>query len=435
MISRLFKSIYFRNELEVFFQLKKHIHFNEKQKLEYQISKLQNVLSIGRNVPYYYRILNRLNIENLSYQEFSKLPLLTKDIIREFGPDLINKEYKNLKSVYSNTSGGSTGEPVEFMQTKEFRDRAAGSYHFANYLNGISPYDSMLIFWGALRDMHNTESNPILKRVKNFLLNFRFLNTFVLNDKIILSYIKTVNSYKPNAIKAYVHSFYEVSKYINRNSIPILCSPVIQTSTGPLYPEVKEEIQKAFKNSHIFSFYGSREVSSIATETPAYSGMNVLYDNVFLEVLDENGIPVKKGEEGEIVITTLNNSYMPLLRYRIGDRAIKGDNLEFGTLILQSVVGRTLGVIHRADGSKIDGQFFTSLFFKSKGIRNFQLIQNQIDSLTLKIVKSVDYDENEMKVIMTRIMEELPGVKVDLVFCKDIDLTATGKKMYVFSRL
>src|SRR5690606_4569787 len=136
-----------------------------------------------------------------------------------------------------------------------------------------------------------------------------------------------------------------------------------------------------------YSFYGSREVSAIASEVKGQQGMQVMFGNGFVEILDSNGKPVAEGMEGEVVVTTLNNFYMPLIRYRIGDRTIKGDKL-FGTLRIDKVLGRTLGVIYRKDGSYIDGEFFTVLFFGVPEVKQFQLVQTSLDAVLLKIVKS-----------------------------------------------
>src|SRR5690606_15615824 len=188
----------------------------------------------------------------------------------------------------------------------------------------------------------------------------------------------------------------------------------IHCTTGPLYPEMREVISKAFGGAYVYNFYGSREVSAIASEVKIASGLYVLYDNVFLEIIDSNGKPVREGEEGEVVVTTLNNFYMPLIRYRIGDRAIKGDNLNFGTLVLDNVVGRTLGVIHKRNGSRLDGQFFTTLFFGKEGIKSFQLIQKSLTVLNLKIVKGEQFSEEELYSILERIECELgEGIEIE----------------------
>lgn len=354
-------------------RLKKINIQNVEDKHTRQHEKLKELIQIAFDtIPYYKEKEININLKNFSYSDFQKIPVLTKDIIREKGEELLNMQYSKMKEVYRNTSGGSTGEPLEFYQTKDQGISGVSNYLYALHLNGITSYDKSIDLWGAERDMHSTKNNS---NIKSIIHNKTTLNTFVLNESIMKDYIKRLNIEKPKFIKAYVHSIYDIAKYININSIKIDCEPVIHCTTGPLYPEMRSEISKAFNGAYVYNFYGSREVSAIATEVKDSQGMYVLFDNVFVEIIGEDNKPVKKGEEGQIVITNLNNYYMPLLRYKIGDRAIKGDDFNFGVLRMEQVVGRTLGVIYREDGTKLDGQFFTTLFFNKKGIKSFQLVQ------------------------------------------------------------
>ncbi len=433
-ISYLYKSLFFRPITGIFNELRKRDISNESENLDYQKNKLSLVLSTALHKVSYYKNLG-INIDttNFSYSDFRQIPILTKDVIREKGDLLINQEYINLEEVYKNTSGGSTGEPVTFYQTKTQSHHGIANYYLGLHYNGVDVNERSIDLWGAERDMYN--SNRIKFNIRTVLHNKVTLNTFVLSEPIMISYIEKLNSFKPKFIKAYVHSIYDLSKFIIKNEIEISFKPVIHCTTGPLYPEMRMEISKAFNNAHVYNFYGSREVSAIATEVLRKEGMHILYDNVFVEILDENNKPVRKGEEGEIVISTLNNFYMPLLRYRIGDKAVKGDDLEFGVLKLDSVTGRTLGVIHKDDGSKIDGQFFTTLFFNKKGIKNFQLVQKTISDLQLNIVKSESFNKDELDLILKRIKSELGNVSIHIVFCDKINLTSTGKIMYVYSEI
>src|SRR5690606_10085989 len=181
--------------------------------------------------------------------------------------------------------------------------------------------------WGAEQDMYRGKSKKGLRQVLN---NNVLLNTFVLSDEIISNYVNQLIAVKLLFIKAYVHSVYEIAKYILKNYIGCGFSPIIHCTTGPPYPEMREWISKAFGGAYVYNVYGSREVSAIASEVKIASGLYVLYDNVFLEIIDSNGKPVREGEEGEAVITTLNNFYMPLIRYRIGESDIRGDKFNFG---------------------------------------------------------------------------------------------------------
>lgn len=433
LITKISKNIFSSNNIKILNSLKNRDIHDLNGNNNYQKEKLQKVLRLAFSEVEYYKELGiQIKIDSLTYKEFQEIPVMTKNIIRERLNSLLNNNYLKTEEIFSNTSGGSTGEPVKFFRTKEQGAHASANYNYALHLNEVDVFGKSADFWGAERDMYKTSAKFNLEA---FLQNKITLNTFVLSDKIIEDYINRLNKFKPEFIKAYVHSIYDISKFINRNNIKIDFTPTIHCTTGPLYPEMRKEIKKAFNNAHVYNFYGSREVSAIATEIMNSSELSVLYDNVFVEVLDSNNQPVRKGVEGEIVITTLNNFYMPLIRYKIGDRGIKGDDLTFGTLKLKEVVGRTLGVIYKQDGSKIDGQFFTTLFFNKSGIRNFQLIQKSLSDLVLRIVKTNEFHQNELDQIIHRIVTELPGVNIKIEFCDKIDLTSTGKIMYVYSEL
>ncbi|NKI25224.1 phenylacetate--CoA ligase family protein [Arenibacter sp. 6A1] len=431
LIAFAYKEVFYSKRIALLNILKKRDFSNIEENQKYQMNKLSSVLDVAfSNIEYYKKF--KFNTTDFSYSDFKKIPILTKEIIRTQTDNLINPSFAKLIEISKNSSGGSTGEPVTFFQTKDQKQHGIVNYFLALNSNAVNINDRSVYLWGALQDMHNTDT---VFNIRSILHNNTTLNTFVLSDNIMKTYIRRLNKIKPKFIKAYVHSIYDLSKFINKNNIKINFKPVIQCTTGPLYPEMRAEIEKAFNQAHLFNFYGSREVSAIATEITGNSDMHILYDNVLIEVLDEKGESVKKGEEGEIVVTTLNNFYMPLIRYKIGDRAVKGDNLEFGTLKLKSVVGRTLGVIHRNDGSKIDGQFFTTLFFNKKGIKSFQLIQKTISKLELKIIKTESFKKEELNTILLRIEKELPDVEIDVTYCDKINLTSTGKIMYVYSRL
>lgn len=420
-------------EMRLLTTLKKRNIRDLDANIKYQKEKLAHVINIACNsIPYYKELELNFSDKNFDYSDFQKIPVLTKETIRNESNLLLNRDYHKMSQVYKNTSGGSTGEPVTFFRTKRQTAHGMVNYYLALCLNGVDINDVSVDFWGAERDMYNPEA---IFNLSSWLHNLFTLNTFVINDNIIESYIQRLNSIKPKFIKAYVHSIYDISKYINKHNIKINFKPVIHCTTGPLYSEMRIEIEKAFNQARVYNYYGSREVSAIASEIVGSDDMYVLYDNVFLEILDKNDQPVKKGEEGEIVVTTLNNYYMPLLRYKIGDRGIKGDDLDFGTLKIRDVLGRTLGVIHKKDGSKIDGQFFTTLFFDKKGIKQFQLIQKTISNLQLKIVKAEDFNAEELKAILERIKKELIDVEIDVSFCEQINLTSTGKIMYVYSEI
>ncbi len=82
---------------------------------------------------------------------------------------------------------------------------------------------------------------------------------------------------------------------------------------------VMEELEKAL-GSKLYPHYGSRECGlGGAVTCPAFEGMHIRENHIIPEIIDEHGNVLPDGEYGELVITTIGASAMPLIRYRTGD--------------------------------------------------------------------------------------------------------------------
>lgn len=69
----------------------------------------------------------------------------------------------------------------------------------------------------------------------------------------------------------------------------------------------------------LYGTYASTEMQTAFTECAAGAGGHEQPDLVITEILDDHGNPVQAGEYGEVTVTTLGVTGMPLLRYRTGD--------------------------------------------------------------------------------------------------------------------
>ena len=65
--------------------------------------------------------------------------------------------------------------------------------------------------------------------------------------------------------------------------------------------------------------YGSTE-AFLAWACPAGS-YHINAEHVIVEVVDDAGNPARPGAPGRVLVTTLQNRIMPLVRYEIGDYA------------------------------------------------------------------------------------------------------------------
>lgn len=71
----------------------------------------------------------------------------------------------------------------------------------------------------------------------------------------------------------------------------------------------------------VIDLYGLRETGPIGSEATAGQGHLLVPRRIFVEIVDSAGRPVADGVPGEVVVSALENPYLPLLRYRTGDRA------------------------------------------------------------------------------------------------------------------
>jgi phenylacetate-CoA ligase len=116
----------------------------------------------------------------------------------------------------------------------------------------------------------------------------------------------------------------------------------------------------------VFDLYGSTETGHLLMENER-GEMKPSYDTAFLEVInpDEHGL-------GDLVVTTLSNDFMPLLRYRIGDLAEKR-GLPYGNNFI--VHGRARDALVAADGSRVTTWQVDECFAAAHGVAHYELRQ------------------------------------------------------------
>lgn len=78
---------------------------------------------------------------------------------------------------------------------------------------------------------------------------------------------------------------------------------------------------REFWQAEIFGTYASTELATSFTDCPAGIGGHLIPDLIAVEIVDDHGQPLPAGLPGEVVVTPLRVTGMPLLRYRTGDIA------------------------------------------------------------------------------------------------------------------
>jgi len=357
-----------------------------------------------------------VNLDN-----FKDIPILTKEIIRREGNNLYSSDYKSRK-FYENTSGGSTGEPVRFLQDKNYSDWNIANKIFLKYKAGQESGERELRFWGSERDLLEGKDKLSI-RLRNWIYNRKEFNTFKMSEKEMKEYINKWNDYKPEWVESYVQSIYEFAKFIEANNFKIY-SPKngILTSAGTLYPEMRETIERVF-NCSVYNRYGSREVGDMAC---GIDGLNLSFWNHKIETIKDE----------KIIVTTLNNYSMPLIGYEIGDIGIKGNIW----IYLKKIFGREMSVFKTKNGKIIPAEFFIhfiGVVYNNDAISKFQVIQKKYDKILIKaIIKNVDNFNLNKEKIENVIKKEMENdCEINWKFVDEIESLKNGKYEYIKSEI
>jgi len=142
---------------------------------------------------------------------------------------------------------------------------------------------------------------------------------------------------------------------------------------------------------------------------------------------------------GEVVATNLTNFVCPLIRYRTMDVAVLGeDSCTCGREypLLEKVEGRLQEFIVTRSGHLIS---VTPINYESEAfenIRQFQMYQEEVGELIMKIVRKPAYTEKDTRQLTEELRCQLgDGVNVHVRFVDEIPRTEGGKFRYLIQKL
>jgi phenylacetate-CoA ligase len=390
-------------------------------------------------VPYYASLLDQAgepgNADPRDY--LRRLPILTKKGIRDRFEDLQSTDLHSRKWSY-NTSGGSTGEPVRLIQDSEHEDRSTAIAMVVYSILGREIGQPAAWLWGSDRDVERGTQSP-KARFFNWLTNTTWMSAYLMSPQQMRRYVATFNRVRPRIIVAYAQSAYELARFIEREGLSLEPQRAVVATAGTLYPFIREKIAQVF-GCEVYNQYGSREVSNIAFEIPGTDGLWVPPWGNYVEVLDDHGMPVCPGEEGNIVVTCLTNYAMPLLRYSIGDRgALMPDQslAGLGIQVLKQVSGRNMDVFRTRKDMIVDTQYFIHLLYFRPWVWQFQVVQRSYDQVLFRVVGPQPRPpKSELEDIAAKARLVMgTDCQIDFEFVEDLPPHASGKYRYTISEV
>ncbi|WGS47505.1 AMP-binding protein (plasmid) [Burkholderia sp. JSH-S8] len=373
---------------------------------ELQMKKLHALLTHAyESVPYYTHIFRERGLvpdDFGSLADLQKLPLLTRQALIAHQDDLISSR-ADRGSLQVNYSSGSTGRRARFVQDRNFRlwmrAHQLRTYQWCADWKIGEPF---ALLWGS---SIYWDLKSVSDRLRNVLSNRREFNTFRLSPDLIAQFTRSLAHFNPVLISTYTNAMHLIARQAERESLAVPALRAIQGTSEPLPPIVRERLKKIFR-CEIYDKYGSRESNIVSHESPRHDGMLVQVENVAEEFIRDDGTACAPGEVGRVVLTTLNNFAMPLIRYETSDLAspMSGHCVSgMGLPRMSHVAGRQQDLIVTPDGAYVDAYLFSFLIMSFEEIEWFQVVQEVVDQLRIRLLAPAGITRERRNAIVERI--------------------------------
>lgn len=358
---------------------------------------------------------------------FETLPIVTKQHIREHFDEIIDPANKQFLRI--STTGGSTGTPTKTGYDSRIPEEVY-SWRLQKRF-GVNPWDDHAYIW---RDTRKSKLAKFKNAAMWWPTKHLKLDASFLTDEAIEEFLYKFNKLKPALLQGYVGAVSQVAQYVLDHKMTMWSPRVVWTTSAPLPPIQRQLIQKAF-GAPVCDEYGSCELRWIASQCPVGKGLHVNVEHVHIEFVDDNNMPVPKGEYGRTLLTNLEDTVFPLIRYENNDRGRwLTEPCECGCTLpcIDSVKGREVESFKLPSGKTINGEFLTTIFDATPDIAcGFRVVQHKDMSITVECIPSAREYETQIETIVKDFGEKLGGEVA--VKCKFVDAIShdRGKLRFV----
>jgi phenylacetate-CoA ligase len=350
------------------------------------------------------------------------LPILTKDTVRDRLPDLLARGHDPHTTPIGHT-GGSTGQPLAFWYDDYKHELMRAGMMRSYLMSGWRPGEKILNFWGARQD---TVAGGVFggERIGDFIAAEKTLPAHEINEEKLRTWANFIAAYRPVLLQGYASILAALARFILDRQLTMPASLIGVYSTAEMLTEEMREAMEAAFGCTVFNQYGSREIPNIACEC-RHGRMHVFTDMVWLESVN-----------GQLLVTSLTNRLMPMIRYANGDCGeLLDETCACGSPFPLMAMGlcRQNDFIVAPDGRRIHPSFFNRLLYGQTQVAHYQFVQETPQRVVLRLATAAPLAGATVVALQAGIRSV--GLALDIEYVPEIGRTASGKHRFVISRL
>lgn len=250
-----------------------------------------------------------------------EMPLVCKRDLQFSYNDLISDKEKNRPEIeyMKIRSSGSTGQIVEVLwNERDFVLSNLTLWRLRKKFYNITPTAKYITFHSLVYNGTQVENvaNCEIKKTKVSLS----INKYFISNETIDRYINSIIDFAPEWIftqPSMIINLMSIMKQNNLISQKIFPNiKYIELNGETLLNAQRREISRFF-GVPVANLYGATEVNGIAFQCPD-GHMHIIEDNVHLQLF--NSCQTNDGIIGDVAVTSLWNTKMPIIQYELGDR-------------------------------------------------------------------------------------------------------------------
>ncbi len=407
--------------------------WNRERLYEYRERSLKLLINTAYSeVPFYRDLMDKAGVRPADISQpddLNKLPVVTKAMLRAGYPQQTTRRAGS--KTYEACSSGSTGTNF-CVQT----DAETTGWHRAS---------SLLAFgWSGWRiGEPHLQTGMTLNRargrgLKDTFLRCHYVSAFDLSDARLDESLELLERHRIKYMFGYPGSLYFLARRAQEKDWNQPLHSVV-TWGDNLYAHYRQTIESTFK-TRVFDTYGCGEGIQIAAQCGQGDAYHLHTPDVIVNCLDDEGHPVKHGQPGNLLLTRLHAGPMPLIRYQIGDvGSLSSTGLcecGRGYELMEGIQGRDTDVVITPSGNRLIVHFFTGILEHFPQIKSFQIVQDELESMNVRIVPHDSFVPEIQTQIVARLREKgAAGMRINVELVTDIPTAASGKRRFVVSNI
>ena len=393
-----------------------------------QLSAIAKVwIDASADLPYYARLVSEKAAPGSirSWDEVQALPILTRRLLQDHATEFVRRSSAPDSFM---TTAGSTGTPLRIGMNQAERDLMRVVKLAAWQSFGYNQSSRLFLIWGhahLLGTGWKGKVNHLKRKLADAALGYRRVDAYRLTVESCEAYAQELIAFRPVGLIGYSSALDLFARYtpgfrdrFRRLGIRF----VLATAEAPPRPDTIDLLEDHF-GCPVVQEYGGAEFGQVAFK---------IGREPFETYADLNFVELRAAgrDEHALLITSLYQRYMPLIRYEVGDAIERPEVMPHGHITrFESIAGRLNDVIVLANGDAIHSVAVFHCVHQEK-VHNIQMVLRDHAIELCLVTSEPDRAAMESR-IRARLAQVHPSLaRIRFTYLEDLETNRAGKRRW-----